>query len=697
MGEPARSVMSEPALAAEIAACLAPRKFDAREAEALAQCLQALRAADGLTQRLDAWERLINWLRSVPLASAVDEAGMLAEPALARWSMLFAVGDSSQVVAGLLKSAFAETLRESESANLFGSAGLPGGRGFFAELSGRLLRKLLPQPGDEHDLARLLQRLFHNRRQIERFARLPPEVFDRLVALVGSADADVLQGLRAGFADGLRLLAVRVQAEGLAANMRERYAPPSIAQAPFYRIAADADAVASQWQSTGEVSASAMALRESILACRKAMDEVARKLDTQGVSVDMVYALDVLDRCLARMDLMLAIVQGAPGAERNAGIHQLLALLMVATHNDRSLRHLTAVNLQMLQRKIVERTGRSGEHYIAWTRAEYWHIWLAAAGGGMLTVFTAAMKLAIGGTQLPLFVSGLLQGLNYAASFLLLQALGLILATKQPAMTAAALASIMREHRGSERLDLIVTTTVQIVRSQLAAALANVIVVSLGAYAFSTLWQLAAGAPFIDAAKAQQVVETLSPVTSLTIWYAALTGVILWAASVIGGWFDNWAVLHRLPRAIAEHRLGARVGRARMVRLAGSVSRNISGWGTNISLGLMLGLVPAVGAFLGLPLDVRHVTLNTGILSIATAAMGERWYGGFLLWAIAGIGTMFVLNLGVSFVLSLYTAARAFGLPRTFLLDFARALARRFRRTPGQFFLPPGSEKLPPG
>jgi site-specific recombinase len=686
----------EPSLSAEIAACLAPRRFDAREAEALAQRLEALRAADGLTQRLDAWERLIDWLRSVPQANAVDEAGMLAESALARWSMLFTVGDSSQVVRSLLKSAFAEVLRESESANLFGSAGLPGGRGFFAELSDRLLRKLLPQPADEHDLARLLQRLFGSKRRIERFARLPPEVFDRLVALVGSADADVLQALRAGFADGLRLIAVRAQSEGLAERMRYRYAPPSIAQAPFFRIVADADAAARQWQSNGDVSAAATALRASLLACRKAMDEVARKLDTQGVSVDMVYALDVLDRCLLRMDLMLTIMQSTAGPERNAGIHQLLSLLMVATHNDRSVRHLTAANLQMLQRKIVERTGRSGEHYIAWTRAEYWHIWLAAAGGGALTVFTAAMKLSLSGLDLPLFVSGLLQGLNYAASFLLLQALGLILATKQPAMTAAALATIMREHRGAERLDLIVSTTVQIVRSQFAAALANVIVVSIGAYAFSTLWGLAAGRPFIDPAKAQQVVETLSPVTSLTVWYAALTGIILWAASVIGGWFDNWAVLHQLPRALAEHRLGLRIGRGRMVRLAGSVARNISGWGTNISLGLLLGLVPAIGAFLGLPLDVRHVTLNTGILSIATSAMGERWYGGFLLWAIAGIGSMFVLNLGVSFVLSLYTAARAFGLPRTFLLDFARALGRRFLRTPGQFFLPPGRGDRPP-
>jgi site-specific recombinase len=689
--------VAEPSLAVEIGACLAPRRYDAHEVEALAQRLEALRDADTLAQRLDAWTALIEWLRSGADAAAVDEAGMLAEPALARWQLLFAVSESSQVVRALLPSAFAEVLRESESANLFGATGLPGERGFLAELSNRVLRKLLPQPADEHDLARLLRRLFARKRHIERFARLPTETFDRLAALVASVDPDVLQALRTGFADGLRLLAMRVQSEGLTDNMRSRCAPASIGRSPFFRIAADADAVATLYQAGGDIGAPAAALHETLAECRKAMDEVHRKLDTQGVSVDIVYGLDVLDRCLVRIDLMLSVMQSPAGPARNAAIHQLLALLMVAAHNDRSVAHLSAVNLRMLQRKIVERTGRTGEHYIAWTRAEYWHIWLAAAGGGALTVLTAGMKLALSGLELPLFVSGLLQGLNYAASFLLLQAFGLILATKQPAMTAAALATIMREHRGSERLDLIVSTTVQIVRSQLAAALANVILVSIGAYAFSMLWQLALGRPFIDTAKAQHVFETLSPVTSLTVWYAALTGVLLWAASVIGGWFDNWVVLHRVPQGIAEHRIGARLGRARMVRLAGSVSRNVSGWGTNIALGLLLGLVPAVGAFLGLPLDVRHVTLNTGILSIATAALGERWYGGLLWWAIAGIGTMFVLNLGVSFMLSLYTAARAFGLPRSFMLDFVRALGHRLRRTPGQFILPPGRGERPPG
>jgi site-specific recombinase len=682
--------MPDLGLTTEITACLAPRRHDARDAEQLARCLQALRDAPGLTERLDAWIALIDWARAVPQAQEVDADGLLSGAAMARWELLLAAGEASAVVRGVLRDAVAEVLRESESTNLFGLSGLPGGRGFFAELSSRLLRKVLPQPADEHDLARLLHRLFHTHEQISRFARVPAAAFDRLVDLLFAPEhADAFKALAADFADGFRLLAVRVQAEGLSANLRARQGAGAIGRSPFFLLPRAADAVIERWQTGTDLAAAAAALRAEIADCRAAMGEIERRLESQGVSVDVVYGLDVLDRCLLRTELMLTCMESPAGAQRNTAIHQLLSVLITATYNDRSVRHLSATNLRLLQRKIVERSGQTGEHYIAWTRGEYRHIWLAAAGGGLLTVFTAAIKTQIGHLDLPLFVGGLLAGLNYAASFLLLQAFGLILATKQPAMTAAALANIMRSHSGTQRTDLIVTTAAQIVRSQLAAALGNVIVVAIGAYAFAALWQLALGAPFLDEAAAQHVFDTLSPVDSLTVWYAALTGVLLWAASVIGGWLDNWAVNHRLPQAIAEHPIGRRLGRSRMVRLAGKVSRNVSGWGTNVALGLLLGLTPAVGAFLGLPLEVRHVTLNTGTLSLATAALGERWYGGFLLWGIAGIGTMFVLNLGVSFGLSLYTAARAFGLPRNFLWEFAGALGRRFVHAPREFLLPP--------
>jgi site-specific recombinase len=265
-----------------------------------------------------------------------------------------------------------------------------------------------------------------------------------------------------------------------------------------------------------------------------------------------------------------------------------------------------------------------------------------------------------------------------------------VLATKQPAMTAATLASILRERRGVHRLDEIVDYTASIVRSQIAAAIGNVTIVAAGAWLFDYLFRLLAGRPYLDLADARHVFETLSPLDSLTILYAAQTGVLLWLGSVCGGWFENWAVYHRLPRAIAAHPLGRRLGEARVRKFADAIERNASAWGTNISLGFLLGMTPSIGRFFGLPLDVRHVTLSTGTLALAAETIDYQWFGhGGILRAAAGIAVMFVLNLSVSFGLSLASAARAYGLPLRDVVELLRRLVRRFLRSPGEFLLPP--------
>ena len=179
-----------------------------------------------------------------------------------------------------------------------------------------------------------------------------------------------------------------------------------------------------------------------------------------------------------------------------------------------------------------------------------------------------------------------------------------------------------------------------------------------------------------------------------TVFYAALTGVILWLASVVGGWFDNFSAYHRLPLAIAQHPAQRYLGIERMARWGESLARNGAGWATNVSLGFMLGMTPAIGHFLGLPLDVRHVTLNSGILTLAGTSLGNKWFGeGAFLLGSAGVAVMFVLNLSVSFLLALATAVRAYNLPRHDNAELLRGLFRRFRKSPRDFVVPPRTEE----
>ena len=649
------------------------------DAYELAACFQAFAHAETLAHRLTALIALIEWTQQG--AKAAD--GL---PHPARLIKTIEVLESLPAVRRSLQDIFAEILSETEGVNLFGETGIPRDRGFLAELSDRIMRRVLPEPSDDHDLARLMARLYG--RETRNFMPTP-ELFDRMVRVIAPEDRpEIWTPLKAAFVDGFRLLAIRVQAQGLSGKLRARTHPVSVAQSPFYLLGLTSETVADAWKHAEDFSALVAQWRELAAACRAESAEISRRLESDGVSIDIVYGLEVLERCLQRMEAMLQFMQSPPGSTRSVAVHRLLSGLIVAAHDDGSIRYLINVNLRMLQRKIVDRQGKTGEHYVAHSTREYAFIWLAAAGGGLLTVATVAIKFKVTHSGMPLFVEGLLAGLNYAVSFMLMHHFHLILATKQPAMTAAALANVMRSRDVSERLDTMVEFTVRICRSQLAAAMANVAVVFAGAFVFNLLWHLMLGHNYLGAKEAQQVFQMLSPVNSGTVFYAALTGVILWMAAIFGGWMDNWSVYRRLPQGIADHRLGEHFGRKRMVRVGGIVSRNISGWATNISLGFMLGLAPVIGQFLGLPIDVRHVTLSTGMLSLAVAGLHGWFSSAWFFWALAGVATMFLLNLGVSFFLSLYTAARAYGLARRELARLGARLLRRLVRSPLDFILP---------
>ena len=68
---------------------------------------------------------------------------------------------------------------------------------------------------------------------------------------------------------------------------------------------------------------------------------------------------------------------------------------------------------------------------------------------------------------------------------------------------------------------------------------------------------------------------------------------------------------------------------------------------------------------MGIPFDVRHVTLSTGSITAAVAALGAEVFRTGAFWhAVIGIAGIGVLNLGVSFGLALQVALRARGVGR---------------------------------
>jgi site-specific recombinase len=588
-----------------------------------------------------------------------------------RLRLLLDALDGDPLLRERLRATLRVTLHEASCVPLL-EWGLPNPRGVGAETADRMARRFLPTPSEPRDLGALLALVIPS-------AKLAPwllTIDDALLARVRALfEARVLEP---ALDEAIALAATRASALGLTAELRDRAGGDPVRSSPFYRLPRECDAL-----HDGGAPERALAVVEE---CRAKVRSVHEHLEEHGVSVDVVYRLEVIAQNLDRLELLARARGGAPEAVR-----ALIGELARARLCDRSLRDIMRTNARLLARKIIERAGESGEHYITRTRKEWVGMLASAGGGGMLTAGTTALKYLVSWMHAAPFVEGFLASANYALSFLAMQLCGFTLATKQPSMTAAALAGAIKDaKRDPEALEPLVTLIARICRSQLAAAIGNIVLVIPAALAFDTLYRARTGHPFLDPEHAEHSLHSLDPFHSGTLFFAALTGLLLWLSSLGAGWLENWITYRRLPDAIAEHRWGRVFGRGTMRWLSRKLKHGVSGIGGNVALGFLLGMLPVVGKFLGLPLEVRHVTLSTGSLTLALSSLGGEGLQHALAPAF-GILCIGTLNFGVSFVLALMVALRA----RAVEHGGARLLwsvVRRFFTTPGAFFFPPASE-----
>ncbi len=582
------------------------------------------------------------------------------------------------------RESWMKLLREVHTVPLFADAGLPTHPGLLAEVGRRIFSILLPTARADSDAGWLFISIFSSRHAVERFGALSDASFERLAALLWPpravhATLPVHEDLR----QALRLLATRIAGRGAVNAIRER-GTRDIHDSPFYKLVFATERLVTTADTATDADRG-RSWRECIARCRDELEQVHLHMEGAGVSSALVYDLLSIEAGLSRMELLVAVLF----AETQAAVRPLLDALVRGRLDDTRLALLFRQNLTLLARKTVERTGHSGEHYVARDRSGYWKMWRAAAGGGLLTVITAAVKSQLVGAHLPLFVEGFLIGTDYAVTFVLLQIFHFALATKQPSMTAAALAGIVRSNRGEERWHKISAYAAQITRTQLAAAFGNVISVCIGGIAFQYLWTWLFHTHYLSTTNAEHAYESMNPLTSGTAIFAAFTGVLLWIAALAGGWVENFIVFNRIPQAIVQHPLSHTVGLRHMQRMAGRLERNAAAWSNSIVLGYLLGLSPVIARFFGVPLDVRHVTLSTGMVALAAAQYGlDALRQGWLYMAIAGIVVTFILNLSVSFAIASVVALRAYSVPAAEQLQILRYVGRQFLRSPMQFIFP---------
>ena len=632
--------------------------------------------------------RLMEWLRHAPRNEL--DAGTRDEPRtplpVLRLRHLLNQLDRHQALRDKVQGLAQAFWRDIDAASLYADFGFGARLSFGSELLSRVHQRVLPGTPETRDLASLFALLFEPEDHLWIDA-LDTTTLQRAATLLGPGGSTTRDTLL----DAIHILVSAVHAAGYSPALRQRMDSALLQDEPFRQLTVSATTLRTALLEGRHADAlqETAYLRALLDNCRRAAASVMPHLEQYGVSVNIVFELDQLRGRTQRIEqLVNCVIAPEPVAEGK----QLLLKLVQSLAELRGLRALLARHYSLLARQVAERSAETGEHYITRDRVEYRDMLSRAAGGGAVIAGTTFVKFAVAALGMTAFWTGFWSGANYAVSYVIVMLLHWTVATKQPAMTAPALAASLPAGGNASDADLqtFVDRVAQLIRSQTAGIVGNLVL--CGPLVLAVQWAAVGllGAPLVGEKPAHYVLHSLT-LLGPTALFAAFTGVLLFASSLIAGWAENWFVFHRLDSAIAWNpRIVATLGAARARRWAAWWRANVSGMAANVSLGMMLGLVPTLLNFVGLPLDVRHVTLATGQLAAALGALGWGLLAepGFW-WCVAGIAVTGVLNVGVSFWLAFKVALRSRGVRVSDRSRITRAIGQRLLKEPLSFLRPP--------
>jgi len=632
----------------------------------------------------------MEWLRHAPQATLPlgDDGTRTPLPALRLRHLLNQI-DKQPALRERVAALVLAFWRDIDAAALFADFGFGPRQSLAAEGLRRLGQRLLPGTPETSDLAELFRLLFEPG-DAAWVAAIDDSTLARLAALLQPGDPGT-GAARAALLDAITILASAVQAAGYSPALRQRMDALALQDEPFRQLSGCTSALRQMLQEGRQADALREAgyLRALLDACGRAADSVMRHLEQYGVSVNIVYEIDQLHGRMRRIEELVGALL-APDSTAEA--RRLMLDLLRTLGEQRGLRPLLAQHYSLLARQVAERSAETGEHYITRTRAEYSQMLFRAGGGGLLIAITTFAKFALAALGLSAFWGGFYAGINYASCFVLVMLLHWTVATKQPAMTAPAMAASLPRNGITDEADLedFVDRVAQLIRSQAAGIIGNVAVCAPFVLAVQLVSQALFGATPVGEKDAQYVLHGIT-LLGPTALFAAFTGVLLFASSLIAGWAENAFVFHRLDSAIAWNpRFVSALGATRALRWSHWWRANVSGLAANISLGLMLGLVPPLLQFFGVPLDVRHVTLASGQLGAALGALGFGLLAEPVFWwCVAGIAVTGLLNVSVSFSLAFAVALRSRGVRMTEGRRVVAAVWKRFRHQPASFLWPP--------
>ncbi len=634
---------------------------------------------------------LAYWLRRTEKSTKNKAASTLeGHPEHARLRSFLKILEQRPDVKLKIAKLIRSVLRDNDALSLLCDTGVATKPSFWGEMTERLRNHLISQPPNKPELTVLFALGFVGPHDASWVHDLDDDLLHSIYELTHyQEEQSDSNSLFKDMAEAIMILISYISSAGLSYSVRSRLRGVSGQDSPFYRLGKLAEDIlkAHPRLNDSAYQATLKEFQDVLNACYIACDDVYAHLDENGVSVETVFQVETMRLRLSRVEKLL---EAWLHRDQTQLFAKLAADLILTVQGHRSIKRLAEQTFALLSRKMVERSAETGDHYIAGSRKEYFSMLKKSLGGGAIISGTVYLKFLITNLGLIRFFENILLTANYAISFLLIQFANFTLATKQPAMTAPALAQLLDDVKTKEGLDRFVDRAMALMRSQAASIFGNLAMVVPMVIAIQVGIILLLDHPTMSPSKAVHIFHTVSPFSAAFL-FAAFTGVLLWLSSVIAGLIDNWFVLHRIQDVIRYNRRITMVfGDIRAARWGRWWRDSISIVAGNVSLGFLLIYGPTFLGFLGIGMEIRHITLSAGQFAAAATALGWKTFlmAGFWL-GIFGVLLIGLFNVLVSFSLAFNMALRSRDLPTLDRRRLYEAVRRRIKADFKSLLLPP--------
>ena len=570
---------------------------------------------------------------------------------------------------------------------------------FFPELKKRISYKFLPPVEDENTISYIISKvLFNPKSDSDYIKNIKPEDGSEFFKLMEIEKISTLPKVKKELLISANILALRSVGNALEAGITKMVPEYKNFDNPFVALQSELDSLIGRFKKDKYLQIDSKdvdykQIKIYLQQCLDFVDKAFKNACKFGISSKINQSLLKIRQQLKRIQDIIPILVVDTEEDILTNSKNLVSNTLKYNSHRNNIRELIDDSTRLISHLITSHTAETGTHYIATSPKEYLKMFWKASGGGIIVGFLCIFKMMMSYSHGSEFSHAVLYSLNYAFGFIIIYLLGFTLATKQPAMTAATMAKVLSDESSSEKnYKEFANLVAKLSRTQFIAFVGNVL------WSFPVALAIIYGMDwFLEknfaVAKADKLLKDLNPIESKAILHACIAGFFLFISGIISGNISNSSIFNQIPERISQSPfLNQVIGAKNSKKLSNFYTKHWAGIISNFWFGIFLGVIAPLGVFLGLDLDIRHITFSAGNFALALYGKGFDIDTYTFVISLVTIFLIGAFNFIVSFGLSMLLAFRSRKVNFGELTIIYKTILKYFIKNPLRFFIPLKSE-----